>query len=175
MFSFGGSYPGFLSAMLRLRYPAVIDGAYAASAPVRIYAQQVQQYAYYQVVTRSAERAVSGCSAGVAKALKLVAAADSDTLLKELRLCTPLPGYMSRGGGTLREELLMVFRIAFANLNMANYPPAPSTGLAAWGSSPSSQMKSCATSAIPTSRRTTFFVANGPRGTRPKNVWHGTE
>lgn len=130
VFSFGGSYPGFLSAMLRLRYPAVIDGAYAASAPVRIYAQQVQQYAYYQVVTRSAERAVSGCSAGVAKALKLVAAADSDTLLKELRLCTPLPGYMSRGGGTLREELLMVFRIAFANLNMANYPPSPTTGLA---------------------------------------------
>ena len=43
VFSIGGSYPGFLSAMLRLRYPAVFDGAYAASAPMLIYAQQVDQ------------------------------------------------------------------------------------------------------------------------------------
>ena len=41
MITFGGSYPGWMSAMMRLRYPAVVDAAYAASAPMRFYAQQV--------------------------------------------------------------------------------------------------------------------------------------
>ena len=47
---------------LRLRYPGVVDGAYAASAPMLFYAQRVDQYAYYQRVTDSAERAVPGCA-----------------------------------------------------------------------------------------------------------------
>lgn len=39
----GGSYPGWLSGMMRLRYPGVVDMAYAASAPMRFYSQQVDQ------------------------------------------------------------------------------------------------------------------------------------
>jgi pimeloyl-ACP methyl ester carboxylesterase len=35
----GGSYPGFLAAMMRIRYPNVVDMAYAASAPLRFYSQ----------------------------------------------------------------------------------------------------------------------------------------
>jgi pimeloyl-ACP methyl ester carboxylesterase len=37
--SVGGSYPGFLAAMMRIRYPNVVDMAYAASAPLRYYSQ----------------------------------------------------------------------------------------------------------------------------------------
>lgn len=58
----GGSYPGFLAAMMRMRYPAVVDMAYASSAPLRFYSQEVSQYEYYAKVTESAERSVKGCA-----------------------------------------------------------------------------------------------------------------
>ena len=45
----GGSYPGWLSAMMRLRYPAVVDAAYSASAPMKFYSHEVDQYEYYKV------------------------------------------------------------------------------------------------------------------------------
>ena len=63
--TFGGSYPGWLSAMMRARYPAVVDVAYAASAPMLFYSQQVDQAAYYARVTASAESARAGCSGAV--------------------------------------------------------------------------------------------------------------
>ena len=44
---------------IKHRYPAVVAAAYAASAPVGFYAQQVDPHAYYKIVTASAERAVS--------------------------------------------------------------------------------------------------------------------
>lgn len=127
----GGSYPGWLSAMMRLRYPYVVDGAYAASGPFRIYSQHVDQYAYYRVVTRTAEKARSGCSAAVRSHLSFVINASSSTLVSKLGLCTPLPTYMARGGdATLRAEVLMLYRVAFAGLDMAFYPPGRATSLA---------------------------------------------
>eukprot|EP00966_Prymnesium_polylepis_P148313 3426147-Prymnesium_polylepis.2 len=130
--TFGGSYPGWMSAMMRVRYPAVVDGAYSASAPMRFYAQQVSQYDYYRVVTHSAQRASSACPAAVRAALQLIENASTAELVTKLGLCEPLPGYMAAGGDAmLRAELQMVFAYTFANLNMANYPPGLSTGLTA--------------------------------------------
>ena len=54
----GGSYPGFLSAMMRLRYPAVVDMAYSASAPTLLYAQKIDHSAYYKKITESARPAL---------------------------------------------------------------------------------------------------------------------
>ena len=127
--TFGGSYPGWMSAMMRLRYPGVVDGAYAASAPMRFYSQEVSQYAYYEVVTSSARRVDAKCPAAVLSALTLINNASSSDLISRLDLCQPLPPYMAAGDATLRAELQMVFAYTFADLNMGNYPPGPETGL----------------------------------------------
>jgi pimeloyl-ACP methyl ester carboxylesterase len=50
----GGSYPGFLSAMMRLNYPNVVDIAYASSAPLKLYEhnRQFDSDGYYDFVTK---------------------------------------------------------------------------------------------------------------------------
>lgn len=117
----GGSYPGFLAAAARLRYPGVFQAAYAASAPVLFYAQQVDDpFAYYRVVTQSAEDAVPGCADALRKA---IAALDVDAI----DVCD-VPSYAANAT-ILRQELTMVLMYTMANLNMANYPPGPATSL----------------------------------------------
>jgi len=128
----GGSYPGWLSAMMRLRYPAVVDAAYAGSAPMNFYAQAVDPYAYYKVVTDSAGRALPGCPEAwreiVAGTLSS-AGATKAALTTNLNLCAPLPAYLASGtDAALAAEVGMVLQYTFADLNMANYPP--STGAA---------------------------------------------
>jgi hypothetical protein len=47
----GGSYPGFLSAMLRVVYPDYADASYASSAPLKLYDQSTSQNVYYDIVS----------------------------------------------------------------------------------------------------------------------------
>jgi len=47
----GGSYPGFLSAVLRLAYPDYADMSYASSAPLKLYDQSTDQNVYYDIVS----------------------------------------------------------------------------------------------------------------------------
>jgi pimeloyl-ACP methyl ester carboxylesterase len=130
----GGSYPGFLSAMMRLRYPAVVDAAWAASAPMGFYSQAVAQTAYYERVTASAARADARCPPAVRAAVAATLSAPGVTkpqVIAGANLCTPLPAYLEAGSAALLvDEVAMVFEYSWANLNMANYPPTPSTGLA---------------------------------------------
>mmetsp|Transcript_19725 Transcript_19725/g.46113 ORF Transcript_19725/g.46113 Transcript_19725/m.46113 type:complete len:508 (-) Transcript_19725:210-1733(-) len=128
--TFGGSYPGFLSAMMRLRYPAVVDVGYAASAPMKFYAQEVDQFEYYKIITASAERASPNCPDAVRSALSIMLQTPVADLIKELGICTPLPAYLVGHDDLFMSELVMAVRVQFANLNMANYPPTNATGLA---------------------------------------------
>jgi len=143
----GGSYPGFLAVMARLTLPHVFDMAYAASAPVRFYAQQVSTAtAYYDRVAQVAERAVPGCAHAVRSTLGAVAAAfrhdddDDDDSQSNYHSLPPdkvaavgicpgsVPDYC-RDTDIFLDELFMVVGYTFANLNMAYYPPSNQTRL----------------------------------------------
>jgi pimeloyl-ACP methyl ester carboxylesterase len=112
----GGSYPGFLSAAMRLRYPAIVDMAYAASAPLLFYAQKIDQYAYYEVITKSAEKTAAGCADSVrwmlANTLHASNTAKADITTK-LHLCEPLPPYIESGSTQLMaEEVDMIVMVS---------------------------------------------------------------
>jgi lysosomal Pro-X carboxypeptidase len=50
--AFGGSYGGMLAAWFRMKYPHVIQGAHAASAPILFFPGSVSPYAFNELVTR---------------------------------------------------------------------------------------------------------------------------
>lgn len=124
----GGSYPGFLAAMMRMRYPAVVDMAYASSAPLKFYSQQVSQYDYYAKVTESAERSTKGCPEAVKaafnKMVEFFRTANTSQIAEQFSVCEPI-----QAPAALPDNLLFLAEQTFANLNMANYPPNSGTGL----------------------------------------------
>lgn len=132
--TFGGSYPGFLSAMARCRFPQTVDMAYAASAPMKFYAQKVDADAYYNHITKVAESTVAGCAADVRTNLDtFVQILENDGVPYEsldLGICPgTIPAYI-QDTETFIQEIIMMIGYTFANLNMAYYPPSPNTSLA---------------------------------------------
>jgi len=142
----GGSYPGFLSAMMRVRHPDVVDMAYSASAPMKFYSQNINQTDYYDHITRVADKAYAGCSDAVRRNLvyslgnmvREVKTIDAfQEMLSMLGICkNTVPAYIQGRGDDIEmmrtifyQELNMVVAYTFANYNMAFYPPGNTTSL----------------------------------------------
>jgi GNAT superfamily N-acetyltransferase len=133
----GGSYPGFLAAIMRLIYPDQVDMAYASSAPMKLYAQQVDQWGYFDIITQVADRVSPGCARATKKALTevtdvLSATDDFKTLAYErLNVCPgSIPKYID-SGAYFAQELMQIIETSFADSNMVgNYPPSNNTWFA---------------------------------------------
>lgn len=117
-----------LAAWMRLKYPAVVDGAIAASAPMRFPVGAPASPGFYEAVGLDLAGADAGCPDTVRRAftrlLELARPADASAaadeargaLARRLRLC----------GGSLACEqvphLLAWARNAFVVLSMCDYP-----------------------------------------------------
>ena len=134
--SVGGSYPGFLSAVMRLHYPHVIDIGYASSAPLLLYAMEADNFGYMDHVTEVTDKASEGCADAVRTTLHDVdhairATSDdmhSDYYFKDfayqhLNLCPgTIPHYIVNKD-LLSKEAMMIVEYSFADWNMFFYPP----------------------------------------------------
>lgn len=126
--TFGGSYGGVLAAMLRSKYPGSVDGAIAASAPLRAFPGQVgaswDSSLYYAVITRDASAAggaSDACAANI-RALWPALFADGATpagralLSSAFTTCDPVE--------TADDALALALWIrgSFDDMSMGNYP-----------------------------------------------------
>ncbi|XP_069825819.1 lysosomal Pro-X carboxypeptidase-like [Dendropsophus ebraccatus] len=63
----GGSYGGLLAAWLRMKYPHVVVGALAASAPIWQFEDSVPCNLYYQALTNIFKKSGPGCAESITK------------------------------------------------------------------------------------------------------------
>jgi lysosomal Pro-X carboxypeptidase len=90
VFTFGGSYAGFLSAVIRQTYPSVVAGAIASAAPV--YTYSAAEDTWFDEVTLSYQNANQTCATSIARSFaQLEADLSNQTLYsavqRNLNLC----------------------------------------------------------------------------------------
>ena len=131
----GASYPGYLSSLFRIAHPDVVDAAYAASAPLLMYAQVSDSDAYYDIVTRAADITSPGCAHSVRTTLSEIEriVMDSPSLEEAadaVGVCSGdmLPRSLKHKRG-LVDALNLMAVYGFANYDMGNYPPGPGTSM----------------------------------------------
>ncbi|XP_018027731.1 lysosomal Pro-X carboxypeptidase isoform X2 [Hyalella azteca] len=118
---FGGSYGGMLAAWMRIKYPHVVQGAIAASAPVAQFTGLTPCEKFGQVVTHTFALQGQECVQTIRKSWdainKMAATAEGRAWLSDAwRLCKPLNS--TDDAKNLKSYLSDVW----TNLAMADYP-----------------------------------------------------
>ncbi|XP_069825817.1 lysosomal Pro-X carboxypeptidase [Dendropsophus ebraccatus] len=117
----GGSYGGMLAAWLRMKYPHVVVGALAASAPIWQFEDLVHCNLYYQIVTNDFKKSGPGCAESITKSWSAINRMfQSDDGIRWLsaafHLCSPLK--CQDDAAAFKNWLSETW----VNLAMVNYP-----------------------------------------------------
>uniref|UniRef100_A0A4W6C4T5 Lysosomal Pro-X carboxypeptidase n=1 Tax=Lates calcarifer TaxID=8187 RepID=A0A4W6C4T5_LATCA len=109
----GGSYGGMLAAWFRMKYPNVVLGALAASAPIWQFPDMVPCGDFYKIVTQDFARSGHNCDANIRKSMET---SGLQWLSEEFSLCAPLKSVMD----------IAIFKNwlqeTWVNLAMVDYP-----------------------------------------------------
>nr|XP_023695229.1 lysosomal Pro-X carboxypeptidase [Paramormyrops kingsleyae] len=116
----GGSYGGMLSAWMRMKYPHLVVGALAASAPIWQFTNMTSCGVFYKIVTNDFTRHGLDCSVSIRKSWSSVDNVSSTDdgltwLSNEFSMCSPL-----------KKQDMQMFKAwlqeTWVNLAMVNYP-----------------------------------------------------
>jgi len=94
--TFGGSYGGMLSAYMRFKYPNLVTGSIAASAPIYLLTSDLDRGFFWKGVTEDFAAATPFCEGEIRKAFMTMAAMNAtgmpgwNSLSKTFSLCKPL-------------------------------------------------------------------------------------
>lgn len=120
--AFGGSYGGMLSAYMRFKYPNVIDGALAASAPIIQTSGYIGTEIFFKSITKTFDNTMPKCKDTVVNAYSQVekwfseGPAGYKHLSKIFSLCDEIKNF------TDYIHFLKWTRNAFVSAAMMNYP-----------------------------------------------------
>ncbi|KAM3960893.1 lysosomal Pro-X carboxypeptidase [Aphomia sociella] len=119
--AFGGSYGGMLAAYFRIKYPHLVAGAIAASAPVHQFTGMVPCEAYNRIVTSSFKVASTRCVDNIKASwsiLRNFTTSPNNTawLQKTWNLCEPI------SNKTDLQTLFDFLQDMYGTLAMVNYP-----------------------------------------------------
>ncbi|CAH0562476.1 unnamed protein product [Brassicogethes aeneus] len=120
--AFGGSYGGMLSAWIRIKYPAMVEGAIASSAPIWQFTDLTPCKLFYRIVTNVYETfGTEKCADTIKKSWALLRAqgksdAGKAWLTEEFKLCSPLK--TDANISALADWISGIY----VNLAMVNYP-----------------------------------------------------